>query len=67
MGKAHNNNKFELTGAGVLQKPPKKLMATVQKLEARYQTEGSKMPTFMEEMLTRSADMRENGYVYQGA
>jgi nucleoside phosphorylase len=62
-GKAGSNGRFERTGT--LHKPPKILMATVEKLEAEHRKKGSDIPTFLTEMLRKFPKMRDQ-YYYQG-
>jgi nucleoside phosphorylase len=62
-GKAGPNRRFERTGT--LQKPPRILNATVEKLEANHRTKGSNISTFLSEMLQNFPRMREQ-YIYQG-
>jgi nucleoside phosphorylase len=56
-GKAGASGRFERTG--ILQKPPKMLMATVEKLGAKHRKTGSDIPTFLSEMLLKFPKMRE--------
>ena len=62
-GKAGFNGRFERTGT--LQKPPRMLSATVEKLEAEHRRKGSNISTYLSEMLQKSAKMKEQ-YIYQG-
>jgi nucleoside phosphorylase len=62
-GKAGSNGRFERTGT--LQKPPRVLRATVEKLEAEHRRKGSDISRFLSEMLQKSPKMKEQ-YMYQG-
>jgi nucleoside phosphorylase len=63
-GKVHSNGQFERTGT--LQKPPKVLLANVQKLEAQQKREGNKTSKYLSEMLERFPNLEDEQYNYPG-
>jgi nucleoside phosphorylase len=62
-GKIHPNGQFEQTRT--LNKPPKVLMANVQRLEARHRREGNQISKYLSEMLEKFPNMEEE-YLYPG-
>ncbi|OCK75765.1 pfs domain-containing protein [Lepidopterella palustris CBS 459.81] len=63
-GKSHGAGRFEITGT--LNKPPQILMAAVQKLQAEQIITGSQVSKYVQDMLERYPNMKEEQYLYQG-
>ena len=64
LGKAMENDVFVRTGT--LNTPPRVLLAALNSLKAIHETEDSRIPTFLKDMLAKKPKMRSK-YIHQGA
>jgi nucleoside phosphorylase len=65
MGKIHTEGRFERTGS--LGKPPRLLLAAVEKIIANHKTFGSQLPLHLSKMIKDHPNMLTEGYTYQDA